>query len=231
MPTIRAYLAVLLAFLWLSGGALATTAYRFEAPDGTVIFTDKPLGAPYLLIATMELDWGDVPARPMVLPQSPFAPRETNRARAPEPQPLPGPVVLAHRDFSEIVHRKASEYGLPAELIHAVIEAESAYDHLAVSHAGAEGLMQLMPLTAERLGVTDSFDPEQNIDGGSRYLRELLTLFNNDVILALAAYNAGEGAVMRYGNAVPPFAETQGYVRHVMRYLQRNLRESAASDV
>jgi len=210
----------------------ASNAYRYEAPDGTVIFTDKELGAPYLLISSLELDWGRVAARPIVLQQSPFAarPRALDQSAMQNPIEQPAALVLPHRQFSEIVHDKALQYGLPAELIHAVIEAESAYDRLAVSHAGAEGLMQLMPLTAERLGVTDSFDAEQNIDGGSRYLRQLLNLFNNDVMLALAAYNAGEGAVMRYGNNVPPFAETQGYVRHVMRYLQRNLRESAAGD-
>ncbi len=211
----------------------ANNAYRYAAPDGTVIFTDKELGAPYLLISSLELDWGRVAARPIVLQQSPFAARsqELNESALLNPIDRSAALVLPHRQFSEIVHDKALQYGLPAELIHAVIEAESAYDRLAVSHAGAEGLMQLMPLTAERLGVTDSFDAEQNIDGGSRYLRQLLTLFNNDVMLALAAYNAGEGAVMRYGNNVPPFAETQGYVRHVMRYLQRNLRESTAGDV
>jgi soluble lytic murein transglycosylase-like protein len=112
------------------------------------------------------------------------------------------------------------------ELIHAVIEAESAYDPNAVSSAGAVGLMQLMPATARRFGVSDRTDPEQNIDAGANYLRKLLSMFDNDVKLAIASYNAGEGAVMKYGRTIPPYRETQQYVVRVLKYLRRNLRES-----
>ena len=92
---------------------------------------------------------------------------------------------------------------------------ESQFDRAAVSHAGARGLMQLMPATAARFGVTNIFDPRQNIDAGVKYMRWLLDTFGGDVVLALAGYNAGEGAVMKYGRNVPPYRETQEYVRRI----------------
>jgi soluble lytic murein transglycosylase-like protein len=97
-----------------------------------------------------------------------------------------------------------------------VITAESGYNAAAVSRAGAQGLMQLMPQTAKRYEVADSFDPEQNIRGGARYLRDLLDLFGNDLELAIAAYNAGENAVLRHGRKVPPYRETLAYVPKVI---------------
>jgi soluble lytic murein transglycosylase-like protein len=103
-------------------------------------------------------------------------------------------------------------------LVRAVIQTESQFDPHAVSSVGAQGLMQLMPATARRFGVTDAFDPRQNIFGGTRYLRVLLDMFQGDVVLATAAYNAGEGAVSRYGG-VPPYRETQGYVRKIQALL------------
>ncbi len=96
-----------------------------------------------------------------------------------------------------------------------MIKIESDYSPRVVSHAGAMGLMQLMPRTAASMGVRDPFDPRQNILGGSRYLRILANMFNGDLVLTIAAYNAGEGAVMRY-NGVPPYEETQRYVRRVL---------------
>lgn len=115
------------------------------------------------------------------------------------------------------IARIAGQYGLDPRLIHAVISAESAFDWRAVSPTGAMGLMQLMPDTAQRLGVHDPFDPLANLDGGARYLRGLLDQFR-DTRLALAAYNAGEGTVMRYGNAIPPYPETQRYVQRVLAF-------------
>ena len=109
------------------------------------------------------------------------------------------------------------------DLVRAIIQVESDFDHLARSSKGAQGLMQLMPATAERFGVGDPFDPRQNIFGGVQYLRVLLDMFGGDVILASAAYNAGENAVIRY-NGVPPYRETQGYVEKV-----RSLLGDAAS--
>jgi soluble lytic murein transglycosylase-like protein len=109
------------------------------------------------------------------------------------------------------VERIAAEHSLPAQLIHSVIKVESNYNPHAVSSKGALGLMQLIPSTARRFGVNDAFNPIQNIQGGAKYLRYLLDLFDNSYPLALAAYNAGEGAVAQYGG-IPPFAETQNYV-------------------
>lgn len=111
-------------------------------------------------------------------------------------------------------------YQIPEALIRAVIQVESNFDPRAVSPAGAHGLMQLMPATADAMMVEDIFDPRQNILGGTRYLRILANLFNGDLHLTIAGYNAGEGAVMRYGG-IPPYAETQAYVVHVLEHYQK----------
>ena len=115
------------------------------------------------------------------------------------------------------VNRAAEKYDLDSDLIHAVIRAESNYRVRAVSSAGAQGLMQLMPGTAEEMGVRNPFNIEQNIDGGAKYLRNMLTRFNGDLKLALSAYNAGPGNVAKYNGQVP-FAETRSYVARVLRY-------------
>ena len=120
------------------------------------------------------------------------------------------------------MHEASERWGVSPALVHAVITAESNYDPEALSRAGAMGLMQLMPGTARRFGVADPWDPEQNVHGGVRYLRELLDRFQN-LKLALAAYNAGEGAVEQHGNQVPPYQETQTYVQRVMGLFFRNL--------
>ena len=111
---------------------------------------------------------------------------------------------------------------LKPELLHAVIRAESSYDPKAVSKKGAVGLMQLMPGTARRYGVNNSWDPESNLDAGARYLKDLLEMFDQNLMLALAAYNAGENAVKQYGNRIPPFPETQRYVTKVMTFYRQN---------
>jgi hypothetical protein len=120
----------------------------------------------------------------------------------------------ANHDFDEHILAAAAHHGISQDLIRAVIQVESQFDRLAISTAGARGLMQLMPATARSMGVTDSFDARQNIFGGTRYLRSLLGRYGGDVSLAAAAYNAGEGAVARY-NGIPPYKETQNYVRKV----------------
>ncbi len=117
---------------------------------------------------------------------------------------------------------------LDRNLIHAVVRVESAYDPYAVSRAGAVGLMQLMPATAKRYGVRDSRNPHQNVRAGVLHLRNLLLQFN-DVVLALAAYNAGENAVIQYGYKVPPYPETQNYVRKVLAFYRKYSRRSKPS--
>ncbi len=107
------------------------------------------------------------------------------------------------------------KYGIDPLLIYAQMHQESAFKLKALSHKGASGLMQLMPATARRLGVTNIYDPKQNIEGGVKYMRMLLDMFGQDVTLALAGYNAGEGAVMKYGHRVPPYNETREYVRRI----------------
>jgi soluble lytic murein transglycosylase-like protein len=124
-------------------------------------------------------------------------------------------VSNASANINDIVALKAAENSVDEKLVHAVIKAESAYNPRAISPVGAAGLMQLMPDTAKRFGVVDRYDPEQNISGGTKYLRFLLDTFG-DVKLAVAAYNAGENAVIKYGNKVPPYPETQNYVNKVL---------------
>jgi soluble lytic murein transglycosylase-like protein len=119
--------------------------------------------------------------------------------------------------YDEIIGEAATLYQIPEALVRAVIKVESNFDPRAVSHANARGLMQLIPQTAERMMVTDIFDPRQNILGGVRYLRVLANLFNGNLELTIAAYNAGENAVMRHGG-IPPFPETQDYVVRVLSY-------------
>lgn len=130
--------------------------------------------------------------------------------------------------LKEAVDRIAQENQLSPELVHSVIQVESNYDPNAVSPKGALGLMQLIPSTARRFGVSNVFDPEDNIQGGARYLKYLLGLYKGDQALALAAYNAGEGAVSRYGG-VPPYAETQDYVAKVQQRLDRAQPSAAQS--
>ena len=117
--------------------------------------------------------------------------------------------------FEDLIQQASSKYGVDADLVKAVIQNESAYDPSAVSSAGALGLMQLMPATADSLGVDNPLDPAQNIDGGVKLLRELLNQFGGNVSNTLAAYNAGPGAVQQYGG-IPPYQETQTYVRRVL---------------
>src|SRR5918998_4289683 len=116
------------------------------------------------------------------------------------------------RELDKIIYRAGLDYGVDPRLLHAVIWQESKYKPAAVSHAGARGMMQLMPATAKRFKCEDVADPSQNIKAGTKYLRWLLKRFNGDVVLALAGYNAGEGSVDKH-DGVPPFKETQKYVR------------------
>jgi hypothetical protein len=123
--------------------------------------------------------------------------------------------------FSDLITQASIEHQVDEKLLHAVIQSESAYNANAVSSAGAVGLMQLMEATAARYGVYDRNDPAQNISAGTRYLKDLLAMFNDNVELAVAAYNAGEGAVKKYNNTIPPYRETQNYVRQVLALYNR----------
>jgi hypothetical protein len=128
--------------------------------------------------------------------------------------------------YDDLIAKASSRYRIDSSLVKAVIKAESNFNHRAVSPVGAQGLMQLMPATAASLQVRDSFHPETNIDGGVRYLRYLMNLFNGNLPLVLAAYNAGENAVLRNNNRIPPYRETQMYVKRVLslfdQYSSRN---------
>lgn len=137
---------------------------------------------------------------------------------------VPGPTLMrtttkppsssGHTRYDDLIRQQASEKGLSPDLVRAVIQAESGFNPHAISPKGAMGLMQLMPATARELGVSDPFQPEENIRGGVTYLARLLARYDQNVELALAAYNAGPGSVERYG-AVPPYRETQAYVKKI----------------
>ncbi|EJM75521.1 putative soluble lytic transglycosylase fused to an ABC-type amino acid-binding protein [Pseudomonas sp. GM49] len=131
------------------------------------------------------------------------------------------PQMIAAQPYAELVSAAATANELPAALLHAVIKTESRYNARATSPKGARGLMQLMPAIAREMGVTNVYDPKANIQGGARYLKRLMTMFDNDIRLAVAAYNAGPQAVLSRGNVVPPFAETQRYVPSVLNQYRR----------
>lgn len=154
--------------------------------------------------------WLEVPADEVVA----IEPEEVFTSLPPQP-------ANVEPSYLDLVKDAASRYGVEAELITSVIAVESNFDPKAVSRKNARGLMQLLPETAVRLGVKDVFDPKENIDAGTRYLKELLQLYNNDLVLALAAYNAGPDKVQQYGT-VPPYAETISYVRRVKRTYEKN---------
>ena len=125
------------------------------------------------------------------------------------------------KKYDEMITKAAAKHKIDAALIKAVIKAESNFNHQAVSPGGAQGLMQLMPATATAMQVEDAFHPEKNIEGGVRYLSYLLRVYRGNLTLALAAYNAGEGAVAKYNNRIPPYRETQNYVRRVLSYYNK----------
>ena len=149
------------------------------------------------------------------------------------PQPkienVPNAPGKAHRALTEIVEKAANENRLDPDFIHAVIRAESDGRSTSISPKGAQGLMQLMPQTAMKLGVKNSFDPTENVNAGTRYLRELLARYHNDPIRALAEYNAGAGRVEQY-HGVPPYRETRAYVASIIRdFNRRKLEEERAA--
>ena len=138
---------------------------------------------------------------------------------------------LAQAPFGELIRKAAAKYEIDADLVFSVVAAESNFNPKAVSRRNAHGLMQLLPETAKRMGVKNIYDPAQNIDGGTRYLRDLLKRYDGDLALTLAAYNAGPGAVERYGR-IPPYNETIRYVRAIRKTydLRKSNSEKIAPD-
>ncbi|HSJ80887.1 MAG TPA: lytic transglycosylase domain-containing protein [Thiobacillus sp.] len=188
--------------LWQPGWA---DIYVYTAADGTVSLSNVPTDARYeVLIAAP-------------LPATGAAPDVVKSFKPVKP----APDLAGKTRYDWMIDEVSRTYGLESALLHAVITVESSYNPKAVSNKGAAGLMQLMPATARRYGVVDSFDPAQNLGGGARYLRDLLEMFDSDVSLALAAFNAGENAVKKHGNRIPPYRETLRYVPRVLDYYQR----------
>jgi hypothetical protein len=146
----------------------------------------------------------------------------------PHPPTSPLEPIEGEDRYHSLIVRIAKRHSVDPALIKAVIRAESAYDHKAVSRRGAMGLMQLMPGTAQALGVEDSFNPELNVDGGVKYLRQLMDQFDGDVRLALAAYNAGSKKVRKY-QGVPPYKQTRYYLQKVFRYYRSYKQQMASS--
>lgn len=181
-----------------------TYFYKYLGTDGTLYYTDKPKNGLTLLSKT-KVKVHTIPAASLMQsaykppPHHSFAFMKANKSR-----------------FNDLIEQTAAKHQVDVRLVHALIQTESAYDADAISPAGAVGLMQLMPETAKRFGVENRQAPEQNVEGGIRYLRHLINLFPNDLNLAVAAYNAGENAVMRHNNSIPPYPETINYVKQVL---------------
>lgn len=203
---------VILLLLGTATTAATEEIFRYTDAKGRAVFTDRALSNPhYRLVWRSSIS--KIDATFQHPPHRPIGSRRSRRWR--------------HKsELTPLIKRVARRARLSADLLHAVVQAESAYNPEARSTAGAMGLMQLMPATARRYGVTDVWDPAQNLTGGASYLRDLLDLFKNDLRLALAAYNAGEGAVIKNGNHIPPYPETQEYVRRVINNFRSQRQES-----
>lgn len=202
----RTLLAVICSIFILPANA---DIYKYTAPDGKIYYTDNPTHSKYKLI---------IRSKPRKQPE-PSSNLSSNSASTSYKKPNAGSITYSPRNkdkYTHIILAAAKKHRLDPNLLHAVIQAESAYDAKAVSSAGAVGLMQLMPATAKRYGVNNRRDPVQNVNGGAQYLRFLLNLFDSNLTLAVAAYNAGENAVKKYKNSIPPYPETQHYVKKVL---------------
>ena len=185
---------LLLTLLFLLPSFSSADIYKYVDEEGVMHFTDAPTDRRFKIFM-----------------------RDIKRDRKLRTNFKLGTLYRNPDEFEPIVKSIASEYGVDKNLVKAVIHAESGYNPNAVSPKGAQGLMQLMPKTAQGLSVPNSFDPKDNIRGGVRYLRFLLDTFKGDVTLALAAYNAGLSRVNQYGG-VPPFEETRNYISRVLSY-------------
>ena len=204
----RSKLSAVLSLLALAVGAGPATAdiFSFRDERGVVHFTNMPNGDKRFKMIRKE----------ETAPRSGAA--SIGAARVAQ---LFMPAQADILRFSSLIESASKTHGVDSALVHAVITAESGYNPGATSKAGARGLMQLMPGTAARYGVRNIVDPQENINGGVRYLRDLITMFNGNLELAVAAYNAGENAVIRHGNRVPPYAETVHYVPKVLGFYRK----------
>jgi soluble lytic murein transglycosylase-like protein len=190
---------------------------NFDVPGGVRVETPAPLAPAarqkkLLKLTARTMPSANASAQPVAQPAA---------ASSPAP-PLPMAAGTALEGFStgdanvdRFIVDAGNRHGVDPLLIYSIMHRESSFKRFATSNKGARGLMQLMPATATRLGVRDIYDPQQNIDGGTKYVRFLLDMFDGDVRLALAGYNAGEGAVLKYGRSIPPYRETQEYVRRI----------------
>ena len=200
---------LLLVSFYMSAANADIFGYADES--GAIYLTDTPSEEQYQLLVAAPVEPVKTVAADSVQKMSEEGSIEASSLRD-----------LHYRDEVKVA---AKSSGVESALLHAVIIAESNYNPKAISPKGATGLMQLMPFTARRFGVYNMYDPRQNIQGGARYLAYLLGKFNNDFKLAIAAYNAGENAVIRHGNQVPPYRETVNYVSKVMG-LYKKLRSA-----
>ena len=201
------------ALLALAAAPCLADIYGFVDENGQAHFSDVRIDARYQLY---------MKTRPQA-PAADAAPAAIlGRAGAAETAPAPGTAVpaQARKRYADMIRRVAREQKMDPALIHAVVSVESAYNASAMSPKGATGLMQLMPDTGKRFGTKDLLNPLENLRAGSRYLRTLLARFST-MELALAAYNAGEGAVIKAGNAIPPYPETRAYVPRVLEFYER----------
>jgi soluble lytic murein transglycosylase-like protein len=222
--------------IWLLTTALPlpllADVFKYVDADGNVYFSDEPLAGEHLrlewkrtskrLVADNKEQSAAVRQRQeeaMARVQARLNASSLSVSATRPAAPVSGSMSVRRDRYRDLIEANAARYGLSSALLHAVIRTESAYKSDALSHAGACGLMQLMPATASRFGVRDIWDPAENIRGGSAYLRFLLDLFEGDLRLALAGYNAGENAVKKYDYQIPPYRETQDYVRKVLRHL------------
>ncbi|MCP4680265.1 MAG: lytic transglycosylase domain-containing protein [Deltaproteobacteria bacterium] len=204
MKRIPNIVLILVASAVLFGAPLQADIYTRTDNDGTIHFTNqRPKGKGKGRYKVYLKTPPKRKARPGVVP---IPARNTDPARYSK---FDGSIKEASRTFS-----------VPEPFIRAVIRVESDYDPRVVSYAGAQGLMQLMPATAKRMNVKNSFDPHDNIMGGTRYLRYLANMFGGDMVLTIAGYHAGEGAIMKY-NGVPPYSSTHGYIRKVLKFYHR----------
>lgn len=211
----------LAAVLFLGGStAFADTLYLHS---GKALKIEALSCTASACVATLK--GGDIELRPIDVER--VEPDEEVDVEPVAETPAPTAGDAAPRTIEQLVEAAAHRYALPRSLVRAVARAESALDPAAVSPKGAQGVMQLMPGTAKELGVSNAFDPAQNIDAGARLLRQLLEKYQGRVAEALAAYNAGAGAVAKH-NGVPPYRETKGYIRKVVKDFEKAERQDAA---